>query len=94
MTAELSDAARELLLEASRDPAGLILTLTGKRGSAFLKTNRKIFGDGTPGEQARWESGLRQLVGLGLVEPQGVTRQVFGITDEGYQTADILSGRK
>jgi hypothetical protein len=91
---DLSEAARELLLEASRDPAGLILTLTGKGGRAFLQTNRKIFGDGTPGDQARWESGLRQLVGFGLVEPQGVTRQVFGITDEGYQTADMLRGRK
>ena len=91
---DLSEAARELLLEASRDPAGLILTLTGKGGSAYLKTNRRTFGDGTPGEQARWESGIRQLVGFGLIKPQGVTRQVFCITDEGYQTADILRGRK
>lgn len=92
ITAELSEAARELLLEASRDPAGLILTLTGKGGIAYLKTNRRTFDDGTPGEQARWESGLRQLVGFGLVAPQGVTRQVFGITDEGYQIADVLRG--
>lgn len=91
---DLSDSARELLLEASRDPAGLILTLTGKGGSAYLKTNRKTFGDGTPGEQARWESGIRQLVGFGLITPEGMRRQVFCITDEGYQTADILRGRK
>ena len=89
---DLSEAGRELLLEASRDPAGLILTLTGKGGSAYLKTNRKTFGDGTPGEQARWESGIRQLVGFGLIAPQGAKRRAFCITDEGYQAADVLQG--
>jgi len=71
---DLSEAARELLLEASRDPAGLILALTGKGGIAYLKTNRRMFGDGTPGERARWEGGLRQLIEFELVDPQGVKR--------------------
>jgi hypothetical protein len=92
MPMDLSDAARELLLEASRDPAGLILRLTAPGGSAYLKTNRRAFGDGSPDEQARRESGVRQLLAVGLVEPQG--NRVFCITPEGYQAADLLPRRK
>lgn len=62
---DLSHAARELLLEAARDCDGLIVKLTAMGGGAYLKSNARRFGDGTPVEQARWESGIRQLVGLG-----------------------------
>ena len=93
MTAvDLSDAARALLLEASRDPTGLILRLTAMGGSSFLKTNGRAFGDGSPDQQARWQNGVRQLLGAGLIEPQG--NRVFCITPEGYQTADVLQRRK
>ena len=89
---DLSDAARELLVEASRDPAGLILRLTTLGGSAYLKTNGRAFGDGSPAEQARWESGVRQLLAVGLVEPQG--NRVFCISPEGYQAAEVLRRRE
>ena len=90
---DLFEAGRELLPEASRDPAGLILRLTAMGGSSFLKTNGRAFGgDGIPDEQARWESAVRQLLGVGLIEPQG--DRVFCITPEGYQAADDLRHRK
>ena len=89
---DLSNAARELLLEALRDPAGVILRLTTPGGSAYLKTNRRAFGDGSPAEQARWESGVRQLLALGLIEPAG--NRVLCISLEGYQAADLLQRRK
>jgi hypothetical protein len=92
MPMDLSDAARELLMEAARDPAGLILRLTAPGGSAYLKTNSRAFGDGSPDDQARWESGARQLVAVGLVEAQG--NRVFCITPEGYEAADLLQRRK
>ena len=93
MALELSEAARELLLEVSRDPEGLIVRLTASGGAALLKTNGRIFGDGTPREQARWESGIRQLFSFGLVEPQGDRGRVFCITTEGYEAVDILRRR-
>jgi hypothetical protein len=89
---DLSDAARELLLEASRDPGGLILRLTAPGGRAHLKANGRAFGDGSPHEQARWESGARQLLACGLIEPRG--HRVFCITTDGYVAADVLRGRK
>lgn len=93
MVTDLSEAARELLLEASRDPAGLILRLTAMGGSAFLKSNGRTFGDGSPREQAWWDGGIGQLSRLGLIEPQGDRGQVYCITPEGYQAADALRSR-
>jgi hypothetical protein len=93
MVRELSEAASTLLVEVSHDPGGLILRLTALGGSSLLKTNGKTFGDGAPGEQARWESGVRQLLSGGLVEAQGDRGQVFCITDEGHYAANVLRGR-
>ena len=93
MAVELSDAARALLLEVAQDPGGLILRLTALGGSALLKTNGRTFGDGTPREQARWESGVRQLIQFGLVEAQGDRGRVFCLTDEGHEAANVLRGR-
>ena len=93
MAVELSKAARELLLEVSRDSSGLILRLTASGGSALLKTNGRTFGDGTPREQAEWVSGVRQLMRLGLIEAQGDRVRVFCITEEGHGAANGLRRR-
>jgi hypothetical protein len=58
-----------------------------------LKTNGRAFGDESPEEQARWENGARQLLGVGLIDPHGGDK-VFCITREGYRAADVLQGRK
>ena len=93
MAIDLSEDARELLLEASRDPAGLILKLTSMGGSAFLKSNGRTFGDETPDGQARWESAIRHLLRLGLIESGGDWDQVFCVTQGGHQVADDLRRR-
>lgn len=87
----LPQEANDLLLEAAEDRDGLIVKLTAAGGSAHLKSNGRRFGDGTPGEQARWASAIRRLVGLGLIEPAG--SQVYCITHEGRRAADVLRGR-
>ena len=87
----LSEDARDLLLEVARDPAGLILKLTTMAGGAFLKSNGRSFGDGTSGERARWESAVQQLSRFGLIEPGG--DRVFCITQGGSQVADGLRRR-
>ena len=87
----LSEKARALLLEAALDPAGLILRLTTLGGGGFLKSNGRSFGDGTPIEQARWESAIQQLLRLGLIEPG--SDRVFCITQSGSRVADDLRRR-
>ncbi len=90
---DLSEKARDLLLEAARDPAGLILKLTALGGSSYFKSNGRTFGDGTPIEQARWESAMQQLLRFGLVEPADNRGRVFCITQGGDQVADGLRDR-
>ena len=94
MVHELSEAASTLLLEVSQDPGGLILRLATLAGSAFMKTNGKTFADGTPSEQAQWESGVQQLVSRGLVEAHGDKAQVLSITAKGHHAANLLRDRR
>lgn len=89
----LSEAARDLLLEASRDPAGLILRVTSEHGTKLLKSNGRIFGDGCVRTQTWWDEALRQLVRLGLIESGGTHGLVYCITSEGSQAADALRNR-
>ena len=52
---ELSEDAKELLTEITRDPSGEIIKLTSSGGYCF-RTNGRHFGEiGNPREEARWE---------------------------------------
>ena len=93
MVPSLSEAARALLLEASRDPAGLIIRVTSEQGTKLLKSNGRIFVDGSPRGQTSWDDGLRQLFRLGLIESWGNRGLVYCITPEGGQAADALRNR-
>lgn len=89
-TRSLSEAARTLLLEASRSPDGLIVRLISSQGAnLLLKSNGRIFGDGRPHEQARWGEGVRELFRLGLVEVSS-NGQVYWITPAGLRAADAV----
>lgn len=94
MMIHLSEEARKLLLEACQDAGGLILRLTASGWGEVLKTNGRIFGDGSPTEQARWECGIRQLLRFGFVEAHGGQGRVFCVTPEGYEASHRLWGRR
>jgi len=88
----LSKDAESLLKEASRDPHGHILRFTSSDGLS-VQTNRKHFmEDGlSPRERAKWESAIEQLEQFGLIADRGYKREVFGITQDGYEMADRLN---
>lgn len=92
MATELSEAAKELLLEASQDGSGLIVRFTVLTGTV-IKTNEKAFGTENVRALARYESGIKQLRNLGLVEAQGFKDEVFKVTHEGYEVAEALRGQ-
>lgn len=86
--ARLSDEAKILIKEASKDPSGTILKIAVVAGR-FIQTNGKSFGGDRGRESARWENALSQLVVEGYVE-KGLKGQVFKVTHEGYALADQL----
>ncbi len=87
----LSQEAQILLKEASQDPNGNIIQLEFI-GGFQIQTNNKTFGnDEGPRDEAVWKGALRELERFGLIMDRGYKREVFEITREGYQVAEIIS---
>jgi hypothetical protein len=86
----LSDDARELLLESSRDPHGVILWIEVAEGMG-IQTNGKGFVEpSSPRSEARWREAVQELEQRGLIERQ--SSSVLTMTHAGYTLADKLVG--
>ncbi len=86
----LSNFARDLLFEASKDPQGVILNLQTLQGS-HVQTNGRDFAEGGGARtQAQWRDAVAALDKLGLIEDRAGKREVFFVTEEGYRIADRL----
>jgi hypothetical protein len=88
----LSSEARTLLVEAAKDGNGLVMCI-GTLGGMIVQSNGKQFAEqGNPRSKAKWKRVIADLVGCELLEPRGNKGEVFGMTDKGYEVADILKG--
>jgi len=88
---ELSKDAQLLLEQASRDRQGRILRITTNAGLSVQTNGKGFVEDGlSPRERAKWESAIEQLEQFGLIADRGYKREVFGITQDGYEIADRL----
>ena len=88
---ELSEDAKELLMEIARDSSGELLKLTASGGFCF-RTNGRHFGEiGDPREEARWEGAVQDLLRLGLLtQSSGGRGKLFKLTREGFEAVDDL----
>ena len=87
----LSREAQTLLKEASRDPTGVILHVS-TFGGASLRTNGQSFGaHGDPRNRATWEGALEELENEHLIISKGYKREVFEVTREGYDVAEVIN---
>lgn len=89
---QLSNEARDLLLEAVKDPQGVIMSRRSFDGLA-VQTNRKNMvtapKDGRC--EALWEGAVDELVQNDLIaNVGGVIGELFRVTRTGYQLADQL----
>jgi hypothetical protein len=88
---ELSDAARELLREATKDATGTIMCLAMMGGSC-VQTNGKAFTEpGNARSEARGRGALKELQNLDLIEDRSYKGEVFSVTDAGYRVAELLA---
>ncbi len=86
----LSDEAMQLILAATVGNSGMIMKLA-YIGGQHIQTNGKSFGDPRDRRsQARWEHALEQLENERLVVAADDKRQVFKVTEIGYQLADRI----
>jgi hypothetical protein len=88
----LGDSARELLVEASKDRQGAIMSLQTMEGS-HVQTNGRDFIRGGARAEAQWRSAVAELDRLGLIEDRAGKNEVFFVTDEGYRVAELLNQR-
>ena len=86
----VSEAARDLLLEAVHDPNGMIMRLVTHSGVS-VKTNGRNFVEGAdPRSAARWRAAVDDLNDCGFVEDRAGKGEIFFVTDEGYKVANRL----
>ena len=91
-TEQLSDEARELLIEASKDRQGAIFKI-GLMVGTMIQTNHKKFGElGSPRSEAKWKQALDDLCLLGLVEYS--SGDMYQLTKKGFDLADALVHRE
>ncbi len=87
---KISDEAKELLTEASKDKSGYVLKISHSDG-VIIKTNSKNM---VPSQEARivakWEYALNELIENNLVEEKGYEGTSFKITHRGYEYVDKL----
>jgi hypothetical protein len=87
---EVSEEAKKLLLTARDDKDGLVLRVSLLSG-VEIQTNGKQFVErGNPRSEAAWDSALKQLTELGLLEDRGHKGEVYRVTAAGYEMADLF----
>lgn len=87
---DLSDDAKELLIEASNDTAGNIIKLVSLDGATLQTNDRNFIMNGGAREEVRWETALNELIDRKLVESVGFKDEIFRITHLGYQIVDSI----
>jgi hypothetical protein len=87
----LSREAQTLLKEAVQDPSGTVIRLP-HIGGLIIQTHEKGFvEEGNPRSRAIWEGALQELQAAGLIADRGYKNEVFGVTREGYEIAELLN---
>lgn len=90
---ELSADAKNLLLAATDDHDGYVMTLS-TLGGRHIQTNRKSFGNvGDARSSARWEAALDELIALSYLVGRDQKGEVYQVTHAGYRRADAIQGQ-
>lgn len=88
---QISDSAKELLVEASSDKSGIIMKLVTLGGSHVQTNGREFVIHGDARSEAKWRGAISELEVVGYVEDRSGKGEVYFMTDEGFQAADIFS---
>ncbi|MEA2876964.1 MAG: hypothetical protein QOF14_2160 [Hyphomicrobiales bacterium] len=86
----MSEEARTLLVEASLDRGGNILHVKFIGGEEIQTNGKQFIQDGDARSRAIWVSALSELSNLGLVRDLGWKGEVYELTREGFDVAEVL----
>lgn len=85
---DLSEEATKLLVEASKDKNGTIISVRTLAGRSIQTNSINFVDSGDRRSVARWEAALDQLGHHDLIVARGSRNEIFEITAKGYETAD------
>lgn len=91
-TEELSQRAKEILVEASRSEDGMVY-MTSFLGNYFVAANHRSFGDGTSTSNTENTSAIDELLSYGFVtyETESSSRRGYKLAAGGYVAAQELT---
>ena len=89
-SAQLSEDARRLLVEAAKSRAGAIGKAKTFRGLQISTNSQQFVEQGNRRSEARWDQAIRELLSHGLVQDPAGVDSVFEVTHEGFKAADSL----
>jgi hypothetical protein len=87
----VSKEAAELLLEASNDPQGCVMRVRDMSGITVQTNRRSFVEEGSPKSRAMWEAAVDELALKTLIKDVGHNGEIYEVTHEGYNLAQILS---
>ena len=87
---QLSEDARELLVEATKDASGVIYKTQTFSGLNVETNGRNFVKMGKSRSAARWEHAIQDLLDQGLVGDRKGKGEVFEVTHKGFEVADGL----
>jgi len=87
---KLSNEAKLLLIEASKDISGEIMKLGLLNGIKIRTNGKTINNDDSPRAIAKWNAAVNQLLEFELIYNVGYKGEIFNLSDLGYTIADEL----
>jgi hypothetical protein len=89
----LSELASDILLNAAKDPNGLVMFLDISSG-LIIKTNGKSFVGNTPRIRAELDAAINELKEFDFLMPKGYEGKAFTITQKGFEFVDQMQKTK
>ena len=87
---KLTEEAKKLLIEVASDSVGHILVIKTLEGTE-IQTNDKVMNKDKIGREAIiWEEAVKELESVNLITSVGNRNEVFQITREGYEVAELI----
>ncbi len=86
----LSEEAKTLLIEATKDSNGQIMRLAYMGGFEIQTNGKQFVNQNDPKSKALWTAALEELEIENLIADLGYKREIFEVTNLGYQMAETL----
>jgi Domain of unknown function (DUF4062) len=84
----LTEQAKELLLEATKDARGIIMRVATMSGSHVQTNARDFIVQGDQRSEAKWRSAVDELEQGDFIEDRGGKGEVFFVTNRGFETVE------